>query len=210
MIAFIGVDGSDKSAVIRTLLREFPDSVRGLKKTNRPSQKSSSSETIWNHSYRARGVLPSIFKLLFRGFIWLWLYHSRFAPLAARGTIIFFDRFYFDDILVDPLKCRYGGPMWLARRIRSCLPGPNVYILLDAPESVIMSRKQEMTLEEIKRIRHAFLDLECQRAHKFTVDASAPLSEVVGKVCRIIQGEIMEDDLLAVEEPKAGLLRFPN
>jgi thymidylate kinase len=210
MIAFIGVDGCGKSAVIRTLRQELANSVKATRKSYQPSRKPCGSETIWNHSYPPRGMLVSIFKLFFRAFQWCWLYYFRYTPLAFRGTIVFFDRFYFDDIQVDPLKCRYGGPMWLTRKIRAWLPGPDVYILLDAPESVIVSRKMEMTLDEIVRIRHAFLDLKCPHAHKYIVDASAPLSEVVGKVRKIIQREIIEDDHKPLGSQKSGLLRFLN
>ena len=190
----MGADGSGKSTVIDMLLPELACSVKGAQSIYQPSRKTRSGEEIWNHAYPPRGMVVSIFKLLFYAFQWWWLYHFRYAPLAAAGFIVLFDRFYFDDILIDPLKFRYGGPMWLARKTRAVLPGPDVYIVLDAPESVLALRKQEASLEEIGRLRQAFLDLECQHVHKYVVDASAPLSDVVEKVRRIIQGDIKGDD----------------
>jgi thymidylate kinase len=53
---------------------------------------------------------------------------------------------------------------------------------LDAPAEVLQSRKQEVTLEESARERHAYRDfVQSQREHVI-VDASQPLDRVIEDV----------------------------
>jgi len=75
--------------------------------------------------------------------------------MLARSTLIIFDR-YFHDVLVDPQRYRYGGPMWLARFLVFCVPAPDLILVLDAREEVILSRKCEVPSTEVRRQRESY------------------------------------------------------
>lgn len=104
----------------------------------------------------------------------------------ANGTLILSDRFYFDDVWIDPLKYRYGGSMWLVNRIRKLVPRPDAFILLDAPETVLYARKQEIPFEDVTRLRKAYLEFVATQPHGFCVDASTPLWDVIERTRRIL------------------------
>jgi thymidylate kinase len=178
LIAIIGVDGSGKTstleAVYQKLLAEGYD-VQSLKIKTKKSQ----AGRISNHAFPARSCTVSIIKILWRGLVWTWKYYIRYHPLLRRGQIILSDRFYFDEIFLNPEKYRYGGPLWLARLVRNLLPNPNMYILLDAPEEVLFARKQETTFEEVKILRKAFKAWAESQESSYCVDASEPLEMVV-------------------------------
>ena len=185
LVTLIGADGSGKSTVLAALLANSADLIKvehGLK----PFYKTRAGDGIWNHAYPPRGSLFSTIKLLFRALVWRWEYLVRYSPLLAKGNVLICDRFYFDDIIIDPLKYRYGGPLWLARTLRSLLPAPEVYIFLDVPEPMLMLRKHETTLDELKRLRRAYLGLVHQQPGGYIVDASGPLAEVVWKTQKIL------------------------
>lgn len=88
--------------------------------------------------------------------------------------------------MVDPLKYRYSGPLWLVNTIAKKVPKPNLYILLDIPEHVALSRKQEVQVEEISRQRNAFLNLFSILPNGYVLDASNSIDELVEDVVEII------------------------
>jgi len=108
------------------------------------------------HDEPPRGMLGSI-TALFGIFLDYWLGFSLvLRPFLARSGLIVFDR-YYHDLLIDPLRYRYGGPMWLARFLGRFVPPPDlVFLVLDADEKVILSRKREVPPEELRRQRESY------------------------------------------------------
>lgn len=108
------------------------------------------------HEQPPRGVLGSIVAL-FGIFLDHWLgYCFILRPFLARSGLVIFDR-YFHDLLVDPVRYRYGGPMWFARLISRFVPPPDLlFLVLDADEDVILSRKREVSLDELRRQRESY------------------------------------------------------
>lgn len=96
------------------------------------------------------------------------------------------DRFYFDEMLLDPVKYRYGGTPWLARKVRNFLPSPNMYILLDAPATVLYERKQETTLKEVEILQQTFRAWAESQANSYYVNAADPLEKVIDCTQHII------------------------
>jgi thymidylate kinase len=86
-----------------------------------------------------------------------WLgYGLVLRPFLTRSGLVIFDR-YFHDLLVDPLRYRYGGPMWLAKLIGRFVPPPDLmFLVLDAEDRVIFSRKREVPPEELQRQRAGY------------------------------------------------------
>ena len=111
--------------------------------------------------------------------------------LLVRSTFVAFDR-YYHDMLVDPKRYRYGGPMWLARWVGKIIPKPDIVILLDAPAEVLQARKQEVPFKETARQRQAYLKLVRGMKNGVVLDASQPLEKVVEDVNRTILNSMAE------------------
>ncbi len=193
MIALIGIDGSGKTTVIAELQIKLSALGKGVWVVQN-KYKPRKTAVIRNHDKPARSALQSAIKLLLRAAKWWVYFQFTLRPKIDAGGLVLCDRFYFDDLLVDPLKYRYGGPVWLAAKIRSLLPGPDVYILLDAPAEICFARKQEVELEEMTRQRQSFQTLVAEQADSYTVDASAPLTDVVAKTYEIVLKHLREED----------------
>jgi hypothetical protein len=96
--------------------------------------------------------------------------------------LIMFDR-YFQDLLVDPIRYRYGGPMWLPRLLNAFVPPPDLLLLvLDAAEEVILSRKRELPPVELRRQRASYqsgaawrYDRRRTRKEKFFPEKLSPI-----------------------------------
>ena len=191
-IAFLGCDGSGKSAVVSAVSEQsraagltvshghwrpvaFGDSGKGavLPSADDP------------HGRSPRGVLPSVFKLLWLGLNW-WVGWFRFLRRQAKGGILIFDRYHV-DLLVDPRRYRYGGPKWLAKWASRCFPQPDIVFYLDAPPDILLARKREISRAALEQSRAAYLRLAELNPVIQVIDATRSLDEVVSDVFAVIR-----------------------
>lgn len=190
MLALLGTDGSGKSSVIMQLI--FPP-LPGFQRTKyihlRPRLGFKTTEKATPvtdpHRKASRSSPTSIAKILYLLFDYGVGYVLKVLPLLMQSTLVVFDR-YYHDILVDPKRYRYGGPMRLARWVGKMIPKPDLFILLDAPPEILQVRKQEVAFEETARQREAYLEFVRGMKNGVVVDASIPLDEVVAEVNRVI------------------------
>jgi thymidylate kinase len=146
---------------------------------------------IQNHAQKPRGALVSMLKVLWKAASWWWCYLFQYRARLRGGGLVLFDRFYFDDLLVDPLKHRYGGPAWFVRAVRRAVPGPQFYILLDAPVEVVYARKHEVPFAEVERQRQFYHSLLREKdACWYMLDASMPADQVAGRALEMIQHKV--------------------
>jgi thymidylate kinase len=142
------------------------------------------------HALPARSVAIS----LLRAAYWLAYYtlgYLRLHFMLARSTLVLNDR-HFVDILVDPKRYRYGGPMWLLRLIWRLIPKPNLFVLLDAPPEVLQSRKQEVPFDVTAQQRTAYLNLVQELKNGVIVDANRPRALVSADVSNLIVQQIVQ------------------
>jgi thymidylate kinase len=141
------------------------------------------------HGKPARSALVSLAKIL------VWLIEEWFANLfqERKETLLICDR-YYHDLLVDPQRYRYGGPLWAARLVGKLMPRPNLWVLLDAPAEVLQARKQEVSPEETARQRQAYLVFVRKQRKHVIVDASQSLDRVIADVEDAITGVMTEDE----------------
>jgi thymidylate kinase len=134
----------------------------------------------------ARGTLASVAALLVV-FLDYWLaYLLVLQPFLVRSGLIVFDR-YFADLLVDPLRYRYGGPMWLPKFLSRFFPRPELlFLVLDAEDKVILSRKREVVLEELRRQRVGYRQFTEQEGKGRLIKADQGIERMVGEASRFV------------------------
>ncbi len=213
LVAFLGVDGAGKSTVVTRVEQDLAPAFWSTKwyhgralasplrwtkqvRSRRQQRRLLKSAAEANphavplkrdpHSNPSRGLALSLLKLgiWWSDFIFLG-YLTEVYPSLRRFTLVLFDR-YYHDLLVDPRRHRYGGPMWLARLVGRLYPRPDLVILLDAPAEVLHARKQEVPLGETARQREAYLEIVQSLPNGYVVDASKPIPEVVADAEKII------------------------
>jgi thymidylate kinase len=187
IVAIVGVDGCGKSTVIERLKSfkaDFPK-VKSVTIAHVGSKKQPGTPIV-NHQLPPRSILITAVKLFERALRWRHKYYAEFLPQQASGILLLCDRFYFDDIIIDPLKYRYAGPPWLLEKVREMVPGPQLYVLLDLPEMVAYNRKPETAPEKITMQRENFTRLVGSHPNGFIVDANHPIEVVVENVRQIL------------------------
>ena len=193
-IVILGPDGAGKSSVIRGAIGALHSSGHCVKMRHlkprlvnlRPGEVV--TIVVNPHGKPPRSALTSLAKIV------VWLMEEWYATLfqETRETLLICDR-YYHDLLIDPKRYRYGGPLWAAKLIGMLMPRPKLWILLDAPAEVLQARKQEVPLEETSRQRDAYLAFVRGRRKFVIVDAAQSLDRVVTEVERAITKTIAQD-----------------
>ncbi|MBN2570116.1 MAG: thymidylate kinase-like protein [Deltaproteobacteria bacterium] len=188
-VVIFGTDGSGKSSVLEKIKTTLaPAFRRTLLLHLRPAflkTRGSSGPVINPHRLANYSFFMSLLKLGHFSLDYVIGYFAKIYPKLVRSTLVLFDR-YYHDIIVDPRRYRYGGPMGLARLVGKIIPKPDLFILLDAPPEVLQSRKKEVPFEETARQREAYLDLIRRMKNGVVVDASRPLDDVIAEVTGVI------------------------
>jgi thymidylate kinase len=186
-IVILGPDGAGKSSVIEGLMRKL-NSQRSIAEMRhlkpRIAMRRRGEGVTINpdpHGQTPRSALTSIAK------IFVWLLEEWFAALFLnkRKSLLICDR-YYHDLLIDPIRYRYGGPMWIARLIGKLMPQPGLWVLLDAPAEVLRARKQEVSFSETMRQRQEYMTFVRKQRKHVIVDASKPLDKVITDVEHVI------------------------
>jgi len=133
------------------------------------------------HGKPPRSTITSLAKIL------IWLLEEWYAHIFQdqRKSLLICDR-YYHDLLVDPIRYRYGGPLWIARLVGKMMPQPDLWILLDAPAEVLQARKQEVSLKETARQRIAYLTFVRSQKKYMIVNASQALDRTIADVMHAV------------------------
>ncbi|WP_322806322.1 hypothetical protein [Thermanaerothrix sp.] len=183
-VVVLGSDGTIKRMLIQNLQRELRGTFKDIVYFHfmpRLLRRGGEGKPVTNpHGKPPRSCFLSILKL-----IYYWLdfnlgYLFKVRPALKKSALVLFDR-YFDDLLIDPKRYRYGGPMALASLLQRFTPRPSMWLLLDVPEEVIFQRKQEVSLREINRQRKTYRQLAFELPNAVLLDATLSVAETTAQ-----------------------------
>ncbi|CAM3384820.1 dTMP kinase [Rhodothermus bifroesti] len=188
-VAVLGPDGAGKSTLIEGLLKEVAGAFRRTARFHlMPAllRKQGDGGPVTDpHGKPPRSWFGSLLKLAYYWLDYTLGYWLKIRPLLVRSTLVLFDR-YYDDLLIDPRRYRYGGPVWLARLLGHFIPRPDLFIVLDLPAEVAHARKPEVSIEEAQRLRQRYLEFARSQPNAYVLDASHSPAEVVAEAQRLI------------------------
>jgi thymidylate kinase len=187
-IVMLGPDGTGKSTMRAQVMRELAPMFRQTRSYHfRPrviGRIGPGRPIKQPHSMKARGTIASIL-YLFTIFTDYWLgYLLHIRGLLANSSLVVLDR-YFHDILIDPVRYRYGGPMWLVRGLQFLVPPRDVlFLVLDADENIIFARKRELAFEELARQRKAYVAWAKEQPNSLVVRTDSSVEDSAAEAVR--------------------------
>ena len=191
-LVILGPDGVGKSTLVGRLAESLEQAAFNRFRTYhwRPmviaSQRETGVPATDPHDVPPRGTLGSIVAL-FGVLLDYWLgFAFVFRPFLAGSGLIVFDR-YYHDLLIDPIRYRYGGPMWLAKFLGRFIPPPDMpFLILDAGDEVILSRKREVPMEELRRQREGYRQFTLGAKRAILVNTDRGIERTVEEATRFI------------------------
>jgi len=185
-VSFLGPDGSGKSTVIENILKARLPFRRNDYFHTKPIFIDQSKQTVQSdpHQYPVYSKFKSYIKIIFFVFQYNKGWIENIIPLKIKSSFIIFDR-YFDDILADQKRYRYGGSMWFLKLSRKLITQPELFFVLTTDPKVIYERKKEVKFSELQRQIKEYEKLTSdEKYHKINVSKTP--NEIADEIIKII------------------------
>lgn len=183
-VAVLGPDGAGKSTLIDSLHKEMDGAFRRTARFHlMPGllrRQGDGGPVTDPHGKPPRSWPGSLLKLAYYWLDYTLGYWLKIRPLLVRSTLVLFDR-YYDDLLIDPRRYRYGGPMWAARLLGRLILGPDLFLVLDVTKEQLLERKREVAPQELERQVRAYREFAANTPNAVLLDGSAPVEGVVAQ-----------------------------
>jgi thymidylate kinase len=180
-VAVLGPDGAGKSTLIQRLKEDLAAAFRRTEVFHlRPGvvgRKATDGPVTNPHGKPPHPLWLSLLKVPYYALDYSMGYMLKVRPKLVRSTLVLFDRHY-EDLLMDPHRYRYGGPMALARLVHMFIPKPDLFLILDVCEERLLARKREVLPEEVRRQREAYRKLAIEVPNAVLLDGSLAPKEV--------------------------------
>jgi thymidylate kinase len=189
-VAVLGPDGAGKSTLVKEIVRQVQPAFRSTRVYHwrpyvlRGKLRTSASDP---HGKPADSSPRSSLRLIAHVLDYWLGYALRIRPALAHAGLVVFDR-YFQDLLADPRRYRYGGPVWMVNAAARLVPDPDLVLILDAPEEIVRARKQEVAPAEIARQRRVYHGLAAAFPRTTILNAAEPADTVSRQACRAVTG----------------------
>lgn len=191
VISFLGPDGVGKSMVIDALLAEMLPFRKSKYFHLKPFDARKDVGSIKEpHGSRCYGFIISYIKLIYFVIQYNFGWAVNVLGLRVRSTLIVFDR-YYDDLLVDPKRYRFGGSLCIARLFKLLIPSPDLYFVLTADPKIIFSRKEEVFFSELERQVLEYKSLS-DGVRYLNVDTNRKPKEIVRSVVQDLMSKMNE------------------
>jgi len=194
-VVLVGLDGSGKTTVARTLcclgpaqetfsrIRYFHWLPRLFKGLYFPLP---DFQNTPRKPKRERSLVQSALSTtrLCKNLLWANLaYLFCIRRLVRQGSLVVMDRYYYNYYL-DPVSVKYYGPRWLLDLSRRLFPKPDLVVVLKTPTDTLLARKQELSPEEIVRQKNLLEQLPFAARHTLEVDAARPPDVTAREILR--------------------------
>ena len=186
IVAFMGVDGSGKSTLIKTLIKKFKKKYKYIKYIHlRPYLFLIDKSTV-NSDPHKKKKLTSKFTSLFTILLWLVIYKFFFlCVFRKKNQLVIFDR-YAHDLLIDKVRYQFNLSKKYTELILNLFPEPHLWIFLKAPISILENRKKELPQSELKKQIKKYINFSKSKKNSIIVNTNAPIQKNISLIVKNI------------------------
>lgn len=201
LIVLLGPDGSGKTTVINEIVGPLAEKFVGRNIRiihHRPAWLPRISELLGKkcsttpddidftpHKAAPSGFIGSLLRLIYYTVDYTIGYFIKIYFKLRKGEIIIFDRYYY-DFIVDPKRSRINLPEPVIYFFLKIVPAPDYIFFLDNLPDIIFSRKQELSLEEIKRQLYKYRQLSLLLKNYTIIPPGEGINEILKRILSII------------------------
>ena len=170
VIAFMGVDGSGKSTLIKHLNKSLKKNYKKIKNLHLRPYFFLTDKSIVNKNPHDQKPVRTQFVSFIMIIVWLIIYYIFFLiNLNKKNQLIIFDR-YVHDLLIDKVRYRFNLPIKFTQYVLNLFPKPHLWIILKAPIKLIEKRKKEMPTDELRRQMSEYLTILKKKKNLLILD----------------------------------------
>lgn len=114
------------------------------------------------------------------------VYHLGIRRWVKHGDCVIVDRFIYNYWL-DPVSLRYNGPTCFLAIAAKLMPKPDLVFSLEADAETLLSRKHELTREEIVRQSKLLVALPLYHSRKVVLDAGLDPQTLVSAAMKVLR-----------------------
>lgn len=211
VLSVAGPDGVGKSTLIDALVEGELKNHRIMRIRNvgiLPRRTIPGAPVTEPHKDPVYSMALSFAKLAYVFIDYLGGWFLRLRPFVRGGGWVVLERGWW-DMAVDPTRYRLKVPDRLMFGLGRLLPKPDVLFVLEAPADVVLERKQELSLPELRRQMNVWRELLPSAQKRVLIDASLPASEVLAAAQRSITRVRLDGTRRAPANlPRAGNARW--
>lgn len=202
-ISVAGPDGVGKTTFLELLQEELveclvkekddvrivhfrPNIIPNIKKLLNGKLYDESKEDFTNpHREKPVNGLNALLRITYYWIDYVLGYWFKTRPQCAKGRIYIYDR-YFYDFIIDPFRSKINLPKWVRVMYWKAIPKPDLIFFLECEAKVIYKRKQELTLEEIKRQLQEYKELADNSSRFIILNATKYPQEICQEAIKYI------------------------
>lgn len=183
-VVLVGPDGVGKTTVARLLIQRFPGTTgyvyfRPPLKGPLPSRPPHGPSPRGVKDKPQQPVIVGWLRLL-KNLIWFWVGYLRvIRPAIRSGALVVGDRWGY-GYAGQPGPLRFYGPPVISRLAVRLMPRPHLVANLSAPPSIIIHRKDELSLQQAANELLVWASLPVRQL--WTYDATLTPDEVASSI----------------------------
>jgi len=186
IVAFMGVDGSGKSTLIKKLIKKFKNKYKYIKYIHLRPYLFLIDKSIVNSDPHKKKKLTSKFISLLTILLWLIVYKFFFLFIfRKKNQLVIFDR-YAHDLLIDKVRYQFNLSKKYTEFILNLFPEPHLWIFLKAPIGIIVNRKKELSQSELKRQIKKYINFSKSKKNSIIVNTNAPIQKNISLIVKNI------------------------
>lgn len=198
MISFTGPDGCGKTTVINMLMEKFPMNSPKLfhfRPTLLPNLGEAAhkagvvKEVDRNfddpHRAKKKGIINSLIRFAYYYTDYILGYFVKIMPLRQRKRIVIFDR-YFTDVIADSERSSIFLNFKFICWMRHFVPGCKYNFLFYVEPERIRSRKQELDIDDMKRIYTRLDYLSSKDKRYYKIDNNGTPEDAVKQIFSVL------------------------
>lgn len=203
-VAFLSPDGGGKSTVIQSIkgtvsgsfygvniIYMRPHLFRNLGHYNVFSPAEEAESNTNPHGKTLDNPMKSFARFMFYNLDYLLGTIIKINKMKVGKQIVIFDRYYY-DYYADMERYGYNLPSWMPKVFEWMIPQPDLIFILDGSAECLYTRKQELTIEELRQQRESYQGVAEKGDNFIQINVERSVQEIVDEITEIILSRTAE------------------